>query len=159
MELLSSGIIRRSSSGWATPLHLQSKANGGWRPCGDYRFLNKKTVLDRYPIKYLRSFTGQLHGKGIFSKIDLTKGYHQIPIAEEDRHKTAVITPWGLFEFNRLPMGLANSAQAFQRLMDEVTSGLDFCYVYLDDIEQATWRNWLNVGQKKKESQQKVVRC
>ena len=75
-----------------------------------------------------------MHGKKIFSKIDLTKGYHQIPIAEEDRHKTAVITPWGLFEFNRLPMGLANSAQAFQRLMDEVTSGLDFCYVYLDDI-------------------------
>ena len=85
-------------------------------------------------MKYLRSFTGQLHGKKLFSKIGLTKSYHQIPIAEEDRHKTAVITPWGLFDFNRLPMGLANSAQAFQRLMDKVTQDLDFCYVYLDDI-------------------------
>ena len=91
------------------------------RPCGDFRFLNKKTVLDKYPVKYPRSFTGQIHGKTIFSKIDLTKGYHQIQIAKADRLKTAVITPWGLFEFNRLPMGLANSAQAFQRLMDEVT--------------------------------------
>ena len=62
-ELLDAGIIRRSESTWATPLHLQKKPNGGWRPCGDYRFLNKKTVLDRYPIKYLRSFTSQLHGK------------------------------------------------------------------------------------------------
>ena len=64
-------------------------------------------------MKYLRLFTGQLHGKTIFSKIDLTKGYHQIPIAEADKYKMAVITPWGLFEFNRLPMGLANFAQAF----------------------------------------------
>ena len=76
--------------------------------------LEQKTVLDKYPVKYLRSFTGQLNGKKIFSKIDLTKGYHQIPIAKADRAKTAIITPWGLFEFNRLPMGLANSAQAFQ---------------------------------------------
>ena len=114
MELVSAGIICRLKSNWTTPLHLQKKPNGGWQACDDFRFLNQKTVLDRYPVKYLRSFTRQLHGKTIFSKIDLTKGYHQIPIAEADKHKTVVIMPWGMFEFNRLPMGLANSAQAFQ---------------------------------------------
>ena len=80
-------------------------------------------------MKYLRLFTGQFHGKTIFSKIDLAKGYHQIPIAEADKHKKAVITAWGLFEFNRLPMGLANFAQAFLPHMDEITQDLD-CYIY-----------------------------
>jgi cleavage and polyadenylation specificity factor subunit 1 len=128
------GIIRRSNSPWASPLHVVPKSNGGWRPCGDYRRLNEATVDDRYPLPHIMDFNGRLTGSRIFSKIDLVKGYHQIPMAESSIPKTAIITPFGLWEFLRMPFGLKNSAQAFQRLMDGVLRDIPFAFVYLDDI-------------------------
>ena len=130
------GIVQRSSSAWASPLHMvEKKTPGAWRPCGDYRRLNNSTTHDRYPVPRLQDFASQLEGKRIFSKIDLVRGYNQIPVAPDDIPKTAVITPFGLFEFLRMPFGLKNAAQAFQRFMDEVCRGLEeFIFVYIDDI-------------------------
>lgn len=132
--LLDNEIIRPSKSPWASPLHLASKKDGTLRPCGDYRKLNDVTIPDRYPIPRLEDFQHILHGKQVFSKIDLFKAYYQIPIAEEDKKKTAVITPFGLYEFNVMSFGLRNAPSTFQRFINEVFQGLDFLFPYLDDI-------------------------
>ena len=132
--MLDMGVIRRSDSPWASPLHMVSKKDGGWRPCGDFRRLNNVTVPDKYPLPFLSDSTHFLAGCSVFSKIDLVRGYHQIPVAAEDIPKTAITTPFGSFEFLRTPFGLRNAAQAFQRLMDRVAGDLPFCFIYLDDI-------------------------
>ena len=128
------GIVRRSSSPWSSPLHVVPKPSGGWRPCGEYRRLYTVTVDDRYPVPRLQDFTATLTGKTIFSKIDSVRAYHQVVMTPNDIHKTAATTPFGLYEFLRMPFGLKTAAQAFQRLMDKVCQGLARVFVYLDDI-------------------------
>ena len=128
------GIIAKSCSPWSSALHMVRKDCGSWRPCGDYRRLNDVTVPDRYPLPHLQDCTALLAGCSVFSKVDLIRGYHQVPIAPGDVHKTAITTPFGLWEFRRMPFGLRNAAQTFQRLMHNVLQDLPFIFVYLDDI-------------------------
>ena len=128
------GICHRGKSEWASPLMVTTKPDGGWRVCGDYRRLNSMTPDDRYPVRTLQDFTAELQGKKIFSKSDMLKGYHQIPVADEDIGKTAVITPFGLFIFPRTPFGLKNAGQDFQRLMDEIFGDIPYVFCYIDDI-------------------------
>ena len=134
LQMEQMGIIRRSKSAWASPLHVVPKANGQWRPCGDYRQLNAMTQDDRYPLPHIQDLNSRLDGCRIFSKIDLVRGYHQIPMASSSVAKTAIITPFGLWEFLRMPFGLKNAGQAFQRLMDGILRDVPFAFVYLDDI-------------------------
>ncbi|KAJ8416451.1 hypothetical protein AAFF_G00357390 [Aldrovandia affinis] len=68
------GIVRRSNSPWASPLHMVPKSDGGCRPCGDYRRLNDATIPDRYPVPHVQDFSARLAGKTVFSKVDLIRG-------------------------------------------------------------------------------------
>ena len=94
-KLDAAGIVRRLSGPWSSPLHIVTKKDGSFRMCGDYRRLNIVTTPDRYSIPLIADLTAHLHGKKFFGKVDLVKGYHQIPVAEEDIAKTAIVTPFG----------------------------------------------------------------
>ena len=135
-ELLKCGIITPSNSPWASPIVVVNKPGGGLRMCVDFRALNEITTKDVYPLPLIRDVLDNLKGCKIFSKIDLQKAFHQLPIKLEDQAKTAFITQKGLWEYKFMPFGLANAPSAFQRLMDAALGSLNWhvCMVYMDDI-------------------------
>ena len=117
-KLEAAGIIRRSDSPWSSPLHMARKKDGGWQPFSDYCRLNNITTPDRYPLPNMQDLNSHLAGYKVFTKLDLVKGYHQVPVATADVPKTAIITPFGLFEYLYMQFGLKNTSQSFQQLMD-----------------------------------------
>ena len=128
------GIIRRSNLPWSSPLLITPKPGGGWRQYGDFRCRNVATIDDHYPIPHIGDFKENLQGKTIFSKIDLARKYHQIPMVESNICKTATITPCGLWEFLGKPFGLKNAAQTFHGLMETILRGIPCIFIYLVDI-------------------------
>ena len=137
-ELEALGITKKVPPGevntWTSALHSAPKPDGSLRVCPDYRPLNNRTILDWYPLPLLKNFTAKIKGSTVFSRVDLLKAFHQIPLDKESQRKSTVITPWGAWQFVRLPMGLRNSAQSFQRLIDHVLNGVEDIFVYMDDI-------------------------
>ncbi|CAF1598861.1 unnamed protein product [Rotaria magnacalcarata] len=116
-ELLQFELIRPSYSPYAAPALLVAKHDGTWRMVVDYKKLNNITIKDNHPLP------------------NMEQTIQQIPIEEEDRHKTAFITPEGLYEWNVLAQGLKNSPPSFQRVMADILSPCrQFALVYIDDI-------------------------
>ncbi|GFX90884.1 retrovirus-related Pol polyprotein from transposon opus [Trichonephila clavipes] len=133
-DLMRQGIIRPSKSSYASPIHFVKKSDGSWRICGDFRRLNSVTIPDRYPLPHIHDFVSGLRVKTVFSKIDLVKAYHQIPMEPNDIPKTAVITPIGLFEYVYMTFGLRNAAQTMQSFIDSIIRDIPCCYAYVDDL-------------------------
>ena len=117
-EMERMGICSKDSSPWASPLHMVHKSDGNWRPCGDYRRLNLITEPDHYPMPNIADFTNSIGTARVFSKLDLLKGYFQVPVYPADVPKTAIITPFGSYVFHYSTFGLRNSGATFQRMMD-----------------------------------------
>ena len=134
--LLDANIIEESISPWAAPVVLVPKKDGSSRLCVDYRKLNAVTKKNAYPIPRMEDALDRLGGSQYFSILDLLSGFYQIEVDEADREKTAFVTPDGLYQFRRLPMGLCNSPSSFQYLMDVLLSNLKWTMVlvYLDDL-------------------------
>ena len=135
-EMLRKGIIEHSDSPWCAPVVLVKKKDGGWRFCVDYRRLNEVTVKDAYPLPRIADALSRLEGSKFFSIMDLQSGYHQVPLRDSDRPKSAFVTADGLFQFKVMPFGLTNAPGTFQRAMDLILAGLRWsaCLVYLDDV-------------------------
>ena len=128
------GLCQKASSPWASPLHMVVKKNGTIRPCGDYRRLNNITEADHNPLPNIADVTSFLHWATIFSKLDLMKGYFQVPMHPEDIPKTAIVMPFGTYTFNYSCFGLKNAGAIFQCLMDGILGDLPFCVCYVDDV-------------------------
>jgi len=140
-EMLKNKIIRTSVSQWNAPLLVvPKKADASGKPklrvVVDFRKLNDLTIGDSFPLPNITEILDQLGNAKYFTTLDLASGYHQIPMAEKDKQKTAFSTPYGHYEFNRMPFGLKNAPATFQRLMNSVLTGMQGlkCLVYLDDI-------------------------
>ena len=135
-KMLRKRVAKISNSPWASRVLLIPKPDGTPRFCIDLRALNRVTVRDMYPLPRMDDILSKLGGSSVFSQIDLKCGYWQLPLDQESQPKTAFVTPDGLYECTRLPMGLHNGGASFQRLMDLALGDLKWtaCLVYLDDL-------------------------
>jgi len=140
-QLLAKDIVKPSNSPynspiWIVPKKPDSSGNKRWRMVVDYRRLNEKTIGDAYPLPNISDILDQLGSAKYFSVLDLASGFHQIPMDPADAHKTAFSTPHGHYQFARMPFGLKNAPATFQRLMDQILTGLQGIelFVYMDDI-------------------------
>ena len=128
------GVVRPSTSPYASPIVMVKKKDGSNRVCVDFRKLNKITEVDPEPMTTAEDLFRRLSGKKYLSKIDLTKGYWQIPVAPEDVHKTAFVTPDGQYEFTRMPFGMVNSGATLVRGLRKILEGMPRVGSYIDDI-------------------------
>ena len=135
-DLKSKGVIRESVSPWASPIVLVSKKDGSVRPCVDYRKVNQLVKPDGFPLPRVQDCLDAVAGSSYFSTFDLTSGYFQIKLKEEDIPKSAFVCKYGHFEMTRMPFGLNSAASTFLRTMEMALQGLQWltCLIYIDDI-------------------------
>merc|ERR1711893_344723 len=136
-QLKAADCVEDCKSNWAFPLVIVPKPDGRKRICVDYRKLNALTVPDGHALPRLDDCLDQLRGAKVYSTLDMTMGYHQVIVAEEDRDKTAFVDGRGHhLRYVTMPFGLNNAPATFQRLMEKMLDGLvyQFVVVYLDDV-------------------------
>ena len=135
-DLLSNDILEYSNSQWSAPVVPVRKSDGGLRLCVDYRQVNKVTKKENYPMPNLMNCVYRPNKVNYFTKIDLVRGYYQVPIDEESRKYTAFSTIQHHYQFKRLSFGLKNSGMAFQRIMQQILAPLitSNIIIYIDDI-------------------------
>ncbi|GFU17395.1 retrovirus-related Pol polyprotein from transposon opus [Trichonephila clavipes] len=134
-ELLHLKLIEPSECEWAHPIVCVSKKNGSIRLCVDYRHLNSFTIADAYPVQNAKDLLFEVGQTNYITFLDLTKGYWQIPMAEESKPYTAFATHHGHFQFCVLPFGMKNAGSTFQKVMDFVlVKHRAYCRSYIDDV-------------------------
>ena len=133
--MLAAGVIEPSSSPWTSPVVPVRKKDGTLRLCINYRQLNSVTQDDKYQMPWVEEMVERLGKAKYISKLDLAKGYYQVPVEPDDQSKTAFLTPMGKFQFKRMPFELKGAPSTFQRMMDTLLAPChQFVGAYIDDI-------------------------
>jgi hypothetical protein len=135
--MLDAGIIQQTRhSSWCSNLVVARKKIGKIRICIDFRNLNTACTKENYPLPKMETLLQRVTGSGMISMLDGFSSYNHIRLKEEDRHKTNFTTPWGTFEYLRMPFGLSNVGATFQRAMDYAFRGLigKLIEIYQDDL-------------------------
>ena len=132
--MLEYDVIERSNSPYGSPVVLVKKPDNSIRFCIDFRKLNRVTVFNREPMPSMEDIFSKLHDDVYMSKLDLSKGFWQIPMREEDKAKTAFVTPDGHFQFKKMPFGLVNATATFNRLMRKVLCHISGADSFVDDV-------------------------
>ena len=141
-EMLRDGVISEFESDWAAPVVMARKKNEddggrktGWRFATDYRLVNECTIDNKWPMKNPREILARMSGMRIYATIDLRSGFWQVRVNEETKRLLCFSTPFGLYTYNRMPMGVKQAPGHFQRWMSEALKGLEHCCeVYIDDV-------------------------
>ena len=133
--MLANGIIEPSNSEWSSPCVLVPKGDGsGYRFCTDFRKINAVTKTDSYPIPRIDDCIDRIGVSKYVSKLDLLKGYWQVPLTDRAKEISAFVTPDGFFQYKVMPFGMKNAPATFQRMINKIIAGLQGCEGYIDDV-------------------------
>lgn len=146
-KMLELNVIEPSKSPYASPVVLVVKKDGTYRFCIDYRRLNSITKFHAEPLPDQTHLFTKLQRAKYLSKLDLTKGYWQVPVPELDRPKTAFVTHNGLWQWKVMPFGMVNSGATFSKMMKKLLTGLNNVHHFIDDVIVGTevWQSHLRV--------------
>ncbi len=132
--LVENGLAVPSSSAWSSPCLLVPKSDGTQRFCTDYRKVNAVTKPDSFPLPLMEDCIDKVGSARFVTKLDLLKGYWQVPLTERAAEISAFVTPDDFLDYRVMAFGLRNAPATFQRLMNKVLAGVSHCKAYLDDI-------------------------
>lgn len=133
-RLLRNNIIEESTSEWSSPCILVPKANGSYRMCSDLRKVNQLIQADSYPMRRIDDCIDRVGNAKFITKLDLLKGYYQIPLTDRAKKVLTIITPDGLYSYKTVPFGLKTAGAVFQRMVNKLLRQWDDVDAYLDDV-------------------------
>ena len=132
--MLKHGIIEHSQSEWSSPCILVPKKDGTYRFCTDFHKVNLVTKTDSYPNPRVEDCIDRIGIAKYISKLDLLKGYWQVPLTPRAKEISAFVTPEGFYQYKVMPFGMKNSPATFQRMINKITANFEGCEVYIDDV-------------------------
>lgn len=145
--MIQMGVIENSDSPCRFPIVMIKKKDGTNRCCIDFRLLNRITIFDAEPMPNAEEMFAKVSGHKYFSRLDLSKGYWQVPMSEKSKQLTAFSTPLGLFQYKMMPFGLVNAPAVFSRLMRKLLESMENIDNFIDDILifTMTWPEHIDV--------------
>ncbi|KAL1275959.1 hypothetical protein QQF64_035582 [Cirrhinus molitorella] len=132
--LARNGFAIASQSPWSSPCILVPKSDGSLRFCTDFRKVNSVTKADSFPLPRVEDCVDRVGSSRYVTKLDLLKGYWQVPLTRRASEISAFVTPDAFMQYTVMAFGMRNAPATFQRLMQTVLSGIENCEVYLDDV-------------------------